>query len=167
MKVQNVEKIEKLLHETFGEHRVNPKREFFKIPIKRIIAALQLTNGKIINVNEYQIEEVRTEEMEPESSGVTSSKRKDITTFSMLQIPIGAELSFIKNDEIKCKVINEKQVEFEGKRFSLSGLAYDLLIQRYSWKASSAVNGFWYFKYEGEVLVERRRRLESDSDEIF
>jgi hypothetical protein len=25
MKVQNVEKIEKLLHETFGEHRVNPR----------------------------------------------------------------------------------------------------------------------------------------------
>jgi hypothetical protein len=128
---------------------------------------LQLTNGKVINVNEYQIEEVQTEEMEPESSGITSSKRKDITTFSMLQIQIGAELGFVKNDEIKCKVINEKQVEFEGKRFSLSGLAYDLLTQKYNWKASSAVNGFWYFKYEGEVLVERKRRLESDSDEIF
>lgn len=160
IKVENIEKVERLLHETFGEHRINPKREFFKIPVKRIIAALRLTGGEEIKIDRSSVEERLDEEMV--SMGETNDvKRKDITTFKMLSVPIDAELIFIYDEQVKCKVVGERQVEFEGEDFYVSELALKLLRERRNWKGT--VNGFWYFKYEGEVLAERRRRVEREN----
>lgn len=76
------------------------------------------------------------------------------TRFCNLCVPIGAKLVFTKDSHITCTVMDESNhVEYGGKAWSLSALAAHLL------KVSS-VNGFAYFNYEGEVLWDRRLRLE-------
>jgi len=79
-------------------------------------------------------------------------------TFSEYGIPIGAELVYTKDPTIKCKVISDKKVEFEGKEYSLSSLAGELNVRRGS--KNRAVAGTDVFMYNGEVLsFELRTRL--------
>lgn len=52
-----------------------------------------------------------------------------------------------------CRVLNDRQVEYEGKPWSLSGLA------RYLTKAKNCIPGPHYFKYKGEWLNDIRARL--------
>ena len=78
-------------------------------------------------------------------------------TFSEYGIPIGATLEYCnrgnENSGKTCTVIDEKTVEFEGKSWSLSGLAKEFCHSKYG------VQGPKYFKYNGEWLTEIRKRL--------
>jgi hypothetical protein len=69
-------------------------------------------------------------------------------------VPIGAELVFTKDSHITCTVLDDSnQVGYDGKAWSISALVTHLL-------GVSSANGFCYFSYEGEVLWDRRLRLE-------
>lgn len=82
--------------------------------------------------------------------------RSPNTRFGSLGVPIGAELVFIKDSHITCTVLDDaNQVEYGGKAFAISALVMNLL----GW---SAVNGFSYFSYEGEILFDRRLRLQRE-----
>lgn len=73
--------------------------------------------------------------------------------FGDLGVPIGARLVFTKDNHITCTVLDDSnQVEYEGKKWAISGLAKHLL-------DVSRVNGFGRFSYEGETLKERHSRL--------
>ena len=78
-------------------------------------------------------------------------------TFSEYGIPLGSTLEFScrgnENSGKICTVIDEKAVEFDGKSWSLSGLAKELCHSKYS------VQGPKYFKYNGEWLLDIRKRL--------
>ena len=75
----------------------------------------------------------------------------------MAEIPIGSELSYINDESIKSKVIDNKLIEMDGEITSLSASAQKLLGYPYQ------VQGTVYWMFEGETLDERRRRLESES----
>ncbi len=79
--------------------------------------------------------------------------RSPNTLFRGLGVPIGAELVFTKDNHITCTVLDDSnQVEYSGKEWAISALAMHLL-------SGYVVNGFAYFCYEGETLVDRRLRL--------
>jgi hypothetical protein len=73
----------------------------------------------------------------------------------MVDIPPGAELFFINDENIKAKVIDNRYVEYNGEVTSLSNAAQKALGREYS------VQGPIYWMYEGETLEERRRRFEA------
>ena len=73
--------------------------------------------------------------------------------FSMCSIAPGEEIEFSNNPEIRCKVVDDKQVEYQGKKYSLSALAQILTGSRWP------VAGPRYFKYKGELLNDIRRRM--------
>lgn len=76
------------------------------------------------------------------------------TRFCNLGVPVGAELVFTKDSSIICTVLDDSnQVEYGGKAWTISVLVMHLL----GW---SAANGFAYFSFEGEILWDRRLRLE-------
>ncbi len=81
-------------------------------------------------------------------------QRRPNTQFRNLGISVGAKLVYTIDPQISCIVLDEiNQVEFAGKAWSISALAIHLL-------GVSSVNGFCYFSYDGEVLWDRRSRLE-------
>jgi hypothetical protein len=85
--------------------------------------------------------------------------RSPNTRFRNLGVPVGAKLTFTKDSQITCTVLDDSnQVEFRGKAWSISTLAIHLL-------GASSANGFCHFSYEGETLWERRLRLERTRDQ--
>ena len=74
--------------------------------------------------------------------------------FSLCNIQPGEEIEYCYNPEIKCKVVDDKQVEYQGQKYSLSALAQILTGSKWP------VAGPRYFKYKGEWLNDIRRCLE-------
>ena len=83
--------------------------------------------------------------------------RNPNTRFRNIGVPIGAELVFAKDSHITCSVLDDSnQVEYDGKSWAISALAVYLL-------GVSSANGFYHFSYEGEILWDRRLRLEREA----
>lgn len=156
--VSNSVKVEKALHDAFGDHRVNPKREFFRLNPERAVAILELVAIQdAMPSMEIAEDQVELEALHREQS------RRDVFRFSMVDVPVGAILSFSKDEAITARVFDDKKIEFEGQVMSTSAAAVKVL-QRLGGKLNQA-QGPLYWMYEGETLVERRIRLESDDSE--
>ena len=76
-------------------------------------------------------------------------------TFSKCGIQPGEYVEWYADPTMTFKVIDDKNVEYKGNPFTLSGLAA-LLIGK---ESSSGVAGPRYFKYKGEWLTDIRQRL--------
>ena len=83
-------------------------------------------------------------------------KHKSLT-FEEYEIPLGSELVYTKDPSIKCRVVSDKKVEFEGKTYSISALAGELNVRRGS--QNRVVAGTDVFAYNGETLWDIRIRL--------
>ncbi len=154
--VTNSVKVEKHLLEGFGDHRVNPKREFFRINPERVLSILKLVELKNITPNQDFVED-----SEEQQSLDKERTRRSNFTFSSADIPVGAVLHFVRDENVTAKVVDDRNVEFEGKVTSLTQSSLTLLNRDHGWNSSS-VTGPRYWVYEGETLSERRSRLESE-----
>ena len=154
--VEDSVKVEKYLHEGFGDHRVNPKREFFRINPERVLSILKLVELKNITPNQDFVEDSD----EQQSLNKERTRRSNFT-FSSVGIPVGSTLHFVRNESITVNVVDDRNVDFEGKVTSLSQSSLTLLTRDYGSKAST-VAGPQYWVYENETLSERRSRLESE-----
>lgn len=83
-------------------------------------------------------------------------------TFSCCKIPVGAVVEYWnRSDEksgITCTVVDDRSVEYNGKKWSLSALATSLSQSKWP------VAGPRYFKYNGEWLNDIRRRISDESN---
>ncbi len=81
------------------------------------------------------------------------SPKKGRMKFSMLNIPIGSTLVFVRDTNITCTTKdNNNKIEYNGQIYTMSKLASELL------NLTSAQGGL-YFMYNGEVLTDIRNRL--------
>ena len=97
----------------------------------------------------------------PEEQKALDNARKNRAKFNfeMVKIMPGSILTFTRNPEITCKVINDTQIEYNGEIKSLSEAAKLALGIDYQ------VAGTLYWEYDGETLDERRRRFEEGNDQ--
>ena len=153
-KVRDMHEAEKLIHDAFGDTRVAPNREFFKIAPERIVAALKLAQVENITPHNDFVDS-------PEEQKALDKARKNRAKFNfeMVKIMPGSILTFTRNPEITCKVINDTQIEYKGEEKSLSEAAKLALEIDYQ------VAGTLYWEYDGETLDERRRRFEEGDDQ--
>ena len=86
-------------------------------------------------------------------------ERRSVFNFELVNIPIGAEIYFARNEKIKAKVRDNRHIEYDGKATSLTKVATELLGCKYD------VQGPAYWMYNGETLDERRKRFARESDE--
>ena len=149
--------IERRLHGAFGDHRINPKREFFRINPERIqmileaLAIRDVTPATDVVEDEEDVETLRR-----------ANDRRPVFTFSMIDVPVGATLHFIKDENAICSVVDDKRVEFEGQITSLSDSARTLL-HRHGGKLTAA-QGPLYWVYNNETPQERRLRMEENGE---
>lgn len=149
--VSDARETEKRLHHAFLDKRVRSNREFFEISPEQVVSALQL--AELNNVTPgYDV--VETEE-DKKALDQARSKRS-IFNFSMVKIPVGGEISFFNDSSVKATVRDNRTIEFNGILTSLSAAARDLLNYK------NPVQGPLYWKYEGETLDQRRRRMEEE-----
>ncbi len=148
--VKDAQFVERQLHDAFLDHRVRSSREFFEISPERAVAALKL--AEIQNVTPKK-DFVETQEDQQALNQART--RRAIFNFKMVDIPVGAELVFSRDENVKAKVIDNRSIMFNGEITSLSTSAQKILGYDYG------VAGTDYWMYEGETLDERRRRIES------
>lgn len=156
--VDDVDKVEKNLHDAFDDFRVNPRREFFEIDPERIRSVLEL-----IALEDITPVETDFEDNIDKKAFETANEMRSRINFKMLNIPIGSTLHFSKDETITSTVISNRTIEFDGTETSLSASAADILTTKFNYK-SRAVSGSDYWMFENEKLWERRHRLEEDTN---
>jgi hypothetical protein len=156
--VRDSVEVERALHEAFGDHRINPKREFFRLNPERVQAILKVMAIK----DETPTIEIVEDQVELEALQREQSRRSNFR-FSNVGIAVGATLSFVKDDTITAMVVDDRTIEFEGVNTSTSNAAR-ILLHRMGGTLSAA-QGPLYWMYDGETLAERRMRLEAGEEQ--
>ena len=159
-RVDDNQKIEKALHTAFGDFRVRPNREFFKMDPYKVKAILEV---------------LALEDVTPKNEIVASAEDSQAlrvvgaTTrrfrFSSAGIPIGASINFVKDPNLVAIVQDDHSVLFDGQPHSLTNAALEALRKcGYNW---TSVQGPEYWLYNGETvgsLRARQRELEESAD---
>ncbi len=154
-RVKDVNKVEQAFHDAFGDHRVNPRREFFSIAPERVVAILKLLALEDVTPSRN----VGVESKDDAIAIQKARKKRSAFNFRMVDIPAGSELKFIRDENITCIVASDqKHVIFNGKEMSSSEAAAQAL------KSERWPQGPGYWTYEGETLDERRMRMEEGDE---
>ena len=175
IRVDNPERVEKELHEAYKDIRVNPRREFFEMDpeteeeqgtLRQIIRIMNLI-GTPIKKNELQANlnanvDISEDEEEAHSRAARASQKRAPFNFEIVNIPEGEELEFYDDSSITATVVDGKKINFEGADLSLTAAAK--IVFRRKGRTSEVLQGHSYWRYKGEILVDRRGRLESKAD---
>jgi len=152
-KVKDCRVVEKLLHNAFLDYRVRSNREFFEVSPERVVSAIKLAEVENITPRQDFVES------EEDQKALNQAREKrSALNFGMVDIPVGSEIVFINDENIRAKVVKlsgKRSIEFNGELTSPSAAAQKILGYPYG------VQGTMYWMYQGETLDERRRRLEN------
>lgn len=153
--VADAREVEKKLHTIFERDRVRSTREFFEgVPVHSAKAALELAA-------EHEVTPGVTPEIDEQGEQVpVKPPKRPRFAFSMVGLPPGTELTFLRDEGITCTVEDDRQVRHAEQVSTLSHLTHQLL------GSSWIPTGPNYWLYEGETLTERRRRLELEGDGV-
>jgi hypothetical protein len=152
--VDDMARVEKLLHQLFAEHRINPKREFFRIDPEKVVLALAIGKFKEVTPGKAEVD---AEEM---AALEKIKARRPRINLSAIGIMPGAELTFSRDEARTAQVLAGNRVLLDGEEMSLSAAALKVLFQL-GYKTPTA-SGSEYWIFEGELLDERRRRIEAE-----
>lgn len=81
--------------------------------------------------------------------------KREAFKFSLIGLVEGDEVTYIKDENIIAVIVDDNHVLYNGKKYSLSGLAQEL-------SGTSAKQGPKYFLYDGENLDDLRREIEAN-----
>lgn len=126
-RVNDASFVEKRLHEAFDDRRVNTKREFFKMIPEQVVAALRL--AEIENITPKK--DIVDSQEDQKALNIVRAEIRAKFSFEKAQVPIGAELIFSRDENIKARVISNKNIEFNGETTSLSTSAQKILGYEY------------------------------------
>lgn len=124
--VSDSSEVEKALHFAFGNNRINPNREFFKIEAERVIAILKLLKVDDITTEFESKLESDVAAIDKQSSENFKSTKRPRMNFHELGIPNGSIL-LSKDGTQQATVVEEKKVNFNGKTVSLTKATCQLL----------------------------------------
>lgn len=147
--VDDMDFVEKQLHEAFGRTRVAENREFFTETPERVVAAIKLREIRDITPREDIVE------FEEDRKALERVKRLTKRfNFEHYEIPVGSIFTFTRDNNVTCKLVEGSNVEFNGEVMSLSKAAQKALGVPYG------VQGPAYWEFEEQTLDERRREYE-------
>ncbi len=152
-RVADCDKAERLLHDAFEDHRIRPRREFFRISAERIASALKLAALEDVTPRDDVVED-----RDDEIALNKARERRGRFNFRMIGLEPGATLTHVKDETVVCEVVDNHRVLYQGEIMSLSMAALKVVHgMGYTWKA---VAGTEYWEHEGRTLDELRRELE-------
>lgn len=131
-----------------GKKRV---REFYTMDAEEaysILESIATINGLLNNLHK-----VKPTDKELIDAEEAKKIRLEEFKFSLCNLKKGDELEFINDTSIKCYVLNEKKVEYQGTEYSLTGLAKLLTGKPYN------LAGPRYFSYKGVCLTDLRSQI--------
>ena len=142
-----------------GKRRV---REFYAMSPEQaysILETIAILGGRKNRLKLWELSEEQRKDVEL-AAEIEDEHHERLApfTFSKCNIPVGATITYINrgkaNSGIEVVVVDDKNVEYQGKKYSLSALASELSGSKWG------VAGPRYFKYNGEWLNTIRARIE-------
>lgn len=152
--VADCARLEKTLHQLFSEYRVNPKREFFKVDPEKVVLAISIGGFKEITPGMAEIDK------EEQAALDKAKARRPRIKLEALGINSGDILTCSRDDSLTATVVNGGKVNFKGEILSLSAAALKAL-HSIGYRTPAA-SGSEYWKFDGELLDERRDRMEAE-----
>ena len=152
--VDDMKRVESLLHQLFSEHRINPKREFFKIDPEKVVIALSIGKFKEVTPGEVDVD------AEEQAALEKAKARRPRLNLEAIGIKPGDVLTFSRDESRTATVLPGNKILMDGEETSLSAAALKLL-QELGY-TTPAAQGPAYWMLDGELLDERRRRLEAE-----
>ena len=147
--------VERVLHQLFGDHRVSPNREFFRLAPEKVVIALRLAPHRDVTPGEPVFES-----SSDAVAVLRARERRSRIDLTAIGVPDGATLIFSRDEHVTATVVSESRVCFHDVVMSLSAAALKAVQDAgLTWKA---VSGSDVWLYEGETLDERRRRVEDE-----
>lgn len=147
-------RIESILHQLFSEQRINPRREFFRIDPEKVVLAISIGSFKEVTPGVVIAEAEDRQALEKEKA------RRPRIRLAALGIHPGAVLTFSRDESITATVLPDNRVSYKGTEMSLSAAALDAL-HSLGYRTPAA-SGSEHWLFEGELLDERRRRIEAE-----
>ena len=141
-----IDRVDDSLHarEQLNNGRIR-EREFFKISPETaygIFKDIAVLRG---DTNKLKLYTPTLDQSQEQELAENRTKRSN-NSFELLNINIGEEISFLYDDTIIAKVLNNKnQIEFDGVQYSVTGLARKILFERFGWSENLHVNGWRFF----------------------
>ena len=133
-------------------------REFYEMNCEKayeILSAIAQINGgeDQLTLNPFSDNYFTNSVKSITNTNSTSNSKQSRLKFSMIGIPVGSTLVFTKNKNITCVTKDDNnKVEYNGNTYVISALAAKLL-------NVSAARGGAYFMYNGQTLVDIRKKL--------
>ena len=155
--VKDATRLEKTLHQLFAESRINPKREFFRLDPEKVVLAISIGDFKEMTPGIAQVEPEEQEALDKMKA------RRPRIRLDAIGIKPGDVVVFSRDESITATVATEGKLLFEGEMLSPSAAALKAL-HRLGYKTPAA-SGSEHWMFEGELLDERRRRLEAEQFE--
>ena len=152
--VKDAARIEKTLHQLFSEQRVNPKREFFRVDPEKIVLAVGIGEFKEILPGTPDLDKEEQDALEK------TKARRPRLRLEAIGIKPGDTLYFSRDEAKTALVVDGGKVEFGGELLSLSAAALKILSSM--GYRTPAASGSDYWMFDGELLDERRRRMEAE-----
>ena len=88
------------------------------------------------------------------------TKERNRMSFEKLQL-IGLDINFIADQSVTAHVINDCEVEFEGRKWHLSPLTREIQTRRGVVNPSGVYQGAQYWEYDGNRLTDLMSMLNS------
>lgn len=134
-------KLHHLIDKLNPELRISANREFYLMTPEDAYDLLEAI--KYISGSDNELKRCK------ENPLINKDKnKKPPINFAKCGIPIGAELVFVEDTNIKVTVVSEKKVEYKGEEISLSTLAQELK------HLKSKPQGTAFFTYNGRPLID-------------
>ncbi len=134
-RVPDASVVERALHHAFGQTRINPTREFFRIEAERVVSILKLLHVEEVTKELEKSIEADATQADLQAGEQLRRSRRPRMDFVELGIPIGSVLVYREGDH-QATVCGSKTVIFEGQECSLTmatrkvrGLAEDYPLQ--------------------------------------
>lgn len=161
-----IDKIDNTLHarEILDNGKIR-EREFFKISPETAYGIFKEVASLRNDTKNLKLYTPSKDESEEQELAESRTKRSN-NSFKLLGIEIGEDLSFLYDDRIVAKVAdNKNQVEYNGKIYSITRLAINILIDKYGWSENLHANGWRFFTKDGITLSDLRDRIEIYNNE--
>jgi T5orf172 domain len=124
--VKDATEVEKALHFAFGNTRLNPNREFFRIEADRVIAVLKLLKVDDITEQFEKQLEADVEAVDKQSAQNLKDTKRPMMNFHELGIPNGSIL-VSKDGSTQVVVASDRKVDFNGEICLLSPVTKKVL----------------------------------------
>ena len=167
--IDNYDEIESVVHSAYRgvgaqTDEKHKRKEFFEVNPEKARELLQrlskLQNGKEISIDDGKIYLKEEEKVIKEESEKTLRKS---TRFESIGLEKGTILTFSRDENITCEVSENNKVLYKNELYSISGLTVKLLTENGNLR-KGAYNGYAFWKFDDEILWDRRIRLEKEND---